>query len=307
MLKILLDGEKYEGPCALLLGGFDGLHLGHRALLERAKKTGFPVGITTIFGGKGSALFTKEEREFLFARAGVEFALEWEFTGAFEKIPAEEFLRALFARVKPETVVCGEDFRFGRGAAGTAELLKALAPCPVEVLPPVRSADLRAAGSGELEKISTSACKEHLAKGELALLNAYLQTTDFYGSAYFIGGEVEHGRQIGRTYGFPTLNLSVRKEKALPPDGVYFGLCGTPAGNFPAIVNFGARPTFGVEERKIEAYLDGFSGDLYGAYVRVYPMGFLRPVQTFSSAEALKEQLMRDILVMRANEKERHL
>lgn len=304
-MKILSENENFGLPCALLLGGFDGLHLGHRVLLERAKKKRLPVGITTIFGGKGANLFTKEEREFLFDRAGVDFAIEWEFTNAFRDMPAAEFLEMLFSRVKPQTIICGEDFRFGRGAKGTIERLEALAPCPVEIVRAVGSDYLRAeSGAAGMRKISTSACKEHLAKGELSLLRSCLETRDFYGSAYFIGGEVEHGREVGRTYGFPTLNLSVASNKLLPPDGVYDGMCQTPKGNFPTIVNIGARPTFAVKERKIEAYLDGFSGDLYGAYVRVYPMDYLRPICTFSSLEALKEQLLRDIATMRKNRKE---
>ena len=94
--------------------------------------------------------------------------------------------------------------------------------------------------------------------------------------------------------GFPTLNLSVPPEKVLPADGVYAGRAETPAGSYPAIVNFGARPTFGVTEKKIEAYLDGFSGDLYGADVRIFPERFLRPVMKFASADALRAQLERD-------------
>ena len=112
---------------------------------------------------------------------------------------------------------------------------------------------------------------------------------------------MEHGRQVGRTYGFPTLNLAVPPVKLLPPDGVYGGICATPRGNFPCIVNLGARPTFGVKEKKIEAYLDGFSGDLYGETVRVYPVEFYRGIEKFPSAEALKHQLEADIARLRGS------
>ncbi len=284
----------------LILGGFDGLHLGHRALLLRVKASGLPVCMTSVIGGKGKALFTRAEREFLFERAGVAFLCEIEFTEELKSTSAEDFLRTLFSSVSARRVVCGEDFRFGRDALGTPELLKALAPCPVEVVPAVRSDSLRAeTGDAKGCKISATSCKKFLSAGELPLLNALLGTRDFYGSAYFIQSAVEHGRQVGRTYGFPTLNLSVPSEKLLPPDGVYGGLCTTPKGNFPAIMNIGARPTFGVEERKLEVYLDGFAGDLYGETVRVYPTEFFRGIERFSSADALKEQLERDILRLR--------
>ena len=153
----------------------------------------------------------------------------------------------------------------------------------------------RSEESGRLRKISASACRKFLARGELGALNADLCAGgDFYNCAYFIRGIVEHGRMVGRTYGFPTLNLAVPAEKLLPPDGVYGGMCSTPAGNFPTIVNIGARPTFGVGERKIEAHLAGFEGDLYGADVRIYPTKFLRPISRFGSAEELRAQLEKD-------------
>lgn len=297
-MLILGANEKFDSPCALVLGGFDGLHLGHRALLARAWESGLPVGITTIFGGKGKELFTREEREFLFSHNGLHFVLEFPFTPAFRNTSAEGFLHDIFGRIDARFLVCGEDFRFGRDAEGTAELLRALAPCPVFVQTAVTGPSRE---SGQA-KLSASVCKEWLKEGDLPRLNACLfaRKEEFYGGAYFIGGIVEHGREVGRTYGFPTLNLSVPQNKLLPPDGVYRGMCSTPAGNFPTIIHIGARPTFRVEERKIEAYLDGFSGDLYGEPVRVYPTEFLRPVVRFPSAEALKEQLQRDIGRLRA-------
>lgn len=314
MLSVMSDflntDARSEEPCALLFGGFDGLHLGHRALLDRAKKSGLPVGITSIFGGKGKELFTKSEREFLFARNGLRFLLEFPFTEAFKETSAEDFLRAIFSRLDVRLAVCGEDFRFGKGAAGTPALLKASAPCPVAVMPVVRSDYMRAETEGaRMRKISATVCKKHLKAGEIALLNSCLsgEGVAFCDSAYFVAGTVEHGRQVGRQYGFPTLNLSVPEEKLLPPDGVYGGLAATPAGDFPTVVNIGARPTFGVKERKIEAYLLGFSGDLYGAAVRVYPISFFRPIEKFSSAQALQEQLARDVARLKNDLKVRNV
>ena len=296
MLTVLKEGEGFCEGCALVLGGFDGLHLGHRALLSVAVKSGLPVGITSVLSGKGRELFTREERNYLFSQNGVRFVLEFPFTEELKNTPAEEFLKALFGRLDVKLAVCGEDFRFGKGALGTAELLKTLAPCPVEVVKTVGFPE-----EGGMRKYSSTACKAFLERGDLSRLNACLSASaeEFYRSAYFIGGTVEHGRQVGRTYGFPTLNLSVPERKLLPPDGVNCGLCATPKGNFPTIVNIGARPTFGVEERKIEAYLDGFSGDLYGEYVRVFPTKFLRPIYQFSSVEELKKQLLADIRILR--------
>ncbi len=265
--------------CALLLGGFDGLHLGHRRLIGEAKKLGIPVCMTTILGGKEGMLFTQEERRRIFEKAGIDCVWELRFTEELKNTSAEDFIAALFTKFQPEAIFCGEDFRFGRGAEGKPELLQKTAPCPVKIIPLLKK---------DGQKISVSRIKTALKGGDIAAANELL------GSEWFLGGEVEHGRHVGNTYGFPTLNLTPPKGKIMPPDGVYAGYCDTPQGKFKTIVNIGARPTFGLEERKIEAYLDGFSGDLYGATVRVYPTMFLRSISRFESEEALKEQLQRD-------------
>ena len=287
MLKFLREGEKKLAPCVLLLGGFDGLHFGHRLLLGEAKKTGLPVGITSITGGKGSSLFTAKEREAIFARAGIDFVYEIGFTDEVRNTCAEDFLDKLFMEIPVKAVFCGEDFRFGRDALGTPALLKKHAPCAVNVI--------KIAERGG-KKVSISACKELLSCGEMPKLNELL------GEPYFIEGEVEHGRQVGRTYGFPTLNLTLSADKLTPKEGVYGGYAETPKGTYKTIVNVGARPTFDVAEKKIEAYLDGFSGDLYGATVRIFPTEFYRGITKFSSANELKEQLEKDIGRLKKNE-----
>ena len=281
MLKIDWDlGPLYEEPCALVLGGFDGLHLGHRTLINAARKTGLPVLLTSMLGGKEGMLFTKDERTFIFEEAGIDSVLYIPFTEAIKSTSAGDFLDELFAYFEVKEIFCGEDFRFGKDASGTPAFLKKWAVRPVSVLPLFEK---------DGEKISVSRIKAELAKGNLSAVNAYL------GSDFFLQGVVEHGRQVGRRYGFPTLNLSVLPEKLLPQDGVYGGYAETPAGRYPTIINIGARPTFGVKERKVEAHLKGFSGDLYGATVRIYPTQFLRPIQKFDSEEELKNQLRKDI------------
>lgn len=262
-----------------MLGGFDGLHLGHRALLTAAKQTGLPVCLTTMLGGKGRVLFTRQEREDIFTRAGVNCLLELVFTEQLKNTGAELFLQKLFTEFEAKHIFCGEDFRFGKDALGTPELLQESAPCAVHILKHYEK---------DGKKVSVSRIKELVKEGNLSAANSFL------GERYFIQGIVEHGRRIGRRYGFPTLNLSAPEEKLLPPDGVYAGIAETPKGIYKTILNIGARPTFGVEERKIESYLEGFEGDLYDAEVKVYPIEFLRPVSQFSSPEALKEQLEKD-------------
>ncbi len=280
MLKALRGGALSD--CALLLGGFDGFHAGHRTLLNKAFQTGLPVAITAIEGGKaGGDIFTLSEREEIFRREGVSFVEEISFTEEFRNTSAEDFLRGLFGKIPARAVFCGEDFRFGKGALGDTELLKRLSPCPVTVLP------LLADGG---EKVAAARLKRLLSCGQIGVANA------LFGYGYFIAGSVRRGREVGRTLGFPTLNLVLAKEKYQIKEGVYAGYVATTYGDYRAIINFGARPTFGVEECAVEAHLIGFDRQIYGEEVRVFPETYLRPVQKFSSREELITQLQKDIL-----------
>ena len=175
---------------------------------------------------------------------------------------------------------CGEDFRFGKDASGTPALLKERAPCPVTVLP------LAAFGG---EKIAVTRIKQLLSEGEIGKVNALLC------APYFVRGVAEHGRAVGRTYGFPTANLRLPSGKFPLKEGVYAARARLERGEeYPAIVNFGPCPTFGVEARKTEAHLVGFQGDLYGEEVTLFPVRLLRPVRKFQSKEALEKQLEAD-------------
>lgn len=272
--------EKIDEPCALLLGGFDGLHVGHETLLSRARETGLPVGITAITNLKaGGDLFTLAEREHVFQKEGVLFVVELPFE-EIKDISAAQFLADLFANVRAEAVFCGADFRFGKDAAGSAEFLQQNAPCPVEICP------IQMRGG---KKVSITEVKEFLGKGDLPAVNSLLS------GGYFVQGVVEHGRQVGRTYGFPTANVSFPAEKYLLREGVYRGYVETDGKTYSSIVNVGARPTFGVEQKKIEAYLHRFDGDLYGKIIRIYPTDFVRPIVKFASVEELKSQLKKDL------------
>ncbi len=281
MLNVLQRGESYSAPCVLLLGGFDGIHIGHQTLVEAGKAFSCPVGLTSFYGGKqGGDIFTPPEREYLYGLQGLSFSYQIPFTDELKNTSAEDFLRELTGAFSLRAVVCGSDFRFGKGASGDSALLKRTLNCPVLVK------ELTKIGG---EKVSSSQIKKMLSEGDTSAVNVYLA------HPYLIMGRVERGRSVGKGLGFPTLNLSISTEKYPLRDGVYGGYVQTERGEFPAVINYGARPTFGVEERKIEAYLVGFEGDLYGTQVRVFPTEYLRPVQKFESVEELCEQVKRDI------------
>ncbi len=263
----------------MLLGGFDGLHVGHRALLACAQKTGLPVGVMTIVGGKGEGLFTAKERTNVFVRAGVDFVFELPFAEIKDLSP-NDFIGLLKKEFSPKLFVCGEDFRFGAGAKGTPTHLKEGGQVCVEVLSLVEMGG---------EKVSSRNIKEYLSVGEISKANALL------GENFFLIGQVERGRRIGRTIGFPTANIAYPVEKFPLKKGVYETRVCVDGRVYKGITNFGARPTFADSEVWTETYLDGFAGDLYGREIKIEFIRYLRDIVKFDGADGLKEQLTEDI------------
>lgn len=282
MLKTvwLTDKKDSAQGAAMLLGGFDGLHLGHRQLLSRAKESGLPVGIMTIVGAKGQKnLFTFAERERIFKTSGADFVFELPFA-EIKDLSADDFIRLLQTEFSPRVFVCGEDFRFGAGAKGNAEILKAMDTVRVEVLPLVEIGG---------EKVSSGTVKKHLEKSDVATANALL------GEEFFLLGEVIKDRQVGRTLGFPTANILYPSEKFPLKTGVYETKICVGNDTYQGITNYGARPTFDNDVVLTETYLDGFSGDLYGKTLKIDFVRYLRDIQKFDSADELKKQLTKDI------------
>lgn len=271
----------------LLLGGFDGLHVGHRRLLSRAKEYGLPVGLMTIVGGKGGeGLFTAKEREQIFRAAGVDFVFELVFAEIRELSPVQ-FLEMLNREFAPVAFVAGEDFRFGKNAAGSVDTLKTSTQVRVEILPLVET-------NGE--KVSTTLLKRLLKEGEIQMANALL------GQEFFLTGVVQKDRQVGRTIGFPTANIAYPTAKCALRKGVYETRVEVDGKCYQAITNYGARPTFHNDEVWTESYLDGFSGDLYGRELTVRFVRKLRDVQAFEGVEQLRVQLQKDIERVRNND-----
>lgn len=282
----LTENQDTAKGVAMLLGGFDGLHVGHRRLLSRAKESGLPVGVMTIIGGKQGNIFTFLERERIFKESGADFVFELLFDEIKDMSPTE-FLQFLIAEFDPALFVCGEDFRFGAGAKGTPEMIKTSTQVRVEVLSLVEMGG---------EKISSRKVKEWLGKGEVEKANALL------GEEFFLCGKVVKDRQVGRTIGFPTANILYPQDKFPLKKGVYETKTTVDGKEYKGITNYGARPTFDNDKVLTETYLDGFSGDLYGKELTVKFVRFLREVQKFESADALKKQLEKDIRRVHEND-----
>ena len=282
MLKVtkLTDNVDIDKGTVMLLGGFDGLHAGHRALLSYAKFAGLPVGIMTIIGGKGDqSLFTLSERAKIFQENGADFIFELPFSEIKDLSP-NNFLQLLKTECNPKLLVCGEDFRFGAGAQGNPEFLKDRGQVRVEVQ------NLLKIGG---EKVSSGNIKKHILQGEVEKARALLE------APFFVEGEVVTGRQIGRTIQFPTANVAYPKDKIALKKGVYQTETTIDGKTYKGITNYGARPTFDNDEVWTETHLIGFDGNLYGKRLTINFIKFLREIKKFDNASALKAQLEEDV------------
>lgn len=288
MLKTVDFTGKFhkDDGCVMLLGGFDGLHIGHQKLLARAKTYEFPIGIMTIIGGKERNLFTIREREEIFRRAGIDFALELPFE-EIKDLSSDRFAKALTEKFAPKAFVCGDDFRFGAQAQGTPETLKQATRVCVDVEELVKI---------DGEKVSSRTLKTLLKAGKLEFLKRLL------GEEFFLLGEVNRDRGVGRTLGFPTANIVYPQEKYPLKAGVYESFAEVDGVTYKGVTNYGARPTFRDETVCAETHLDGFCGDLYGRMLEVRFVRFLREIRKFENADALKNQLAEDIRRIRKND-----
>lgn len=283
-----------SGPTAVALGFFDGVHLGHRAVIQEVvsccKEGLIPVTFTFTTTGcapkrkQGAGLLqTTLQREQSLEALGVEYLVMPPFEGFMEMSPEEFAVDVLHTKLKARVVCCGKDFRFGKEAAGTAAYLREiLEPLGTEVhiIPPVIV---------EGEVVSSTRIRECIAKGEVELANRLL------GDEFCITGEVLHGKKLGRTIGFPTANQAFPTELQLPKLGVYETRALIGGTAYQAVTNVGLRPTVeGTAVPNAESYIIGFTGDLYGKEITVCFRRFLRPEQKFHSVEELRRQIDRD-------------
>jgi riboflavin kinase / FMN adenylyltransferase len=270
--------ELGPGPRAVALGTFDGVHLGHRRVIETARKAGpEPTVVTfdphprTALGNRVELLTSLDRRLELLEGLGVEATLVVEFTLDLARLEPEEFAEEVLRPIGAETVVAGEDFRFGRGRTGDLELLGRLGfeTKPVPILDGVSSSRIRElVGEGDVE-------------GAAQLLGRPVE----------VEGTVVTGDARGGTLGFPTANLDVRPELLVPENGIYAGV----AGEHRAAVSIGTNPHYGGRERRVEVHLLDFSGDLYGRRLVVEMWQRLRDEQAFETEDDLIAQIGRDV------------
>ena len=276
------------------MGNFDGVHLGHQAVIDLAR-TGAPLGVLTFephprqfFAPAATSfrLMNAEARANRLAKLGVEHLYELPFDAALANLSPEAFARDVLARgLGISHVVVGSDFRFGKGRAGTASDLQALG---LKYGFRTTIATLVQIGGQE---ISSTAIRDALLQG------LPRDAATMLGHWHRIEGEVIHGEKRGRQLGYPTANMDV-SGLHLPKYGVYAVrvdvLTGTQAGHYIGAGSLGVRPMFGQNQPNLESYLFDFEGDLYGHHLSVALVDYLRPEMKFDGLPGLLVQMKAD-------------
>lgn len=284
-------------PVVVALGNFDGVHLGHQAVVRRAVEEGRRRGLRAVAatfdphpravlwpGNEPKLLTTPEVRRELLLGCGVEEVREIRFDRELSKKSPREFvLEVLAGSLGAGVVVVGENFRFGHKASGDfAELRRCMREAGGEAYGVPISNVL---GEG----ISSTRIRKLIADGEVR------EAARLLGRPYLLRGEVVEGDKRGRTIGFPTANVLPDERALVPGCGVYAGHARVGRERYGACTNVGTAPTFDRRDSRVEAYLLGYAGDLYGKVVDVTFEGRLRPEKRFTGIGELKEQIARDV------------
>ena len=274
----------------IALGFFDGVHLGHGALLSKTAEIASALGLTPAVmtfdrsPGKDGLLLSSVADRILLIRTlyGIEEVQVLPFTESFMHMPWDEYLALLVREYDASHLVCGYDYRFGYRGAGDPALLGAW--CRDHGL----GFDVVPQCTLEGTVVSSTYLRELITAGDVE------RAARFYGHRHLLSGAVTPGRHLGHTLGFPTANLEPDATICLPKDGVYAVLAETGGARYVGVCNVGSRPTVGGHHRRVETWLDGFEGDLYGKSLTLWFDTFLRPERTFPDLESLRKEIFRN-------------
>ncbi|MEH8018717.1 bifunctional riboflavin kinase/FAD synthetase [Rheinheimera muenzenbergensis] len=287
--------------CVLTIGNFDGVHLGHQAVLAKvvaiARQMQLPACVMLfepqpleLFAGAAApARLTRfREKYAALASLGIDRLLCVHFTPAFAAQAPEQFIQQLLLKqLGVEQLIVGDDFRFGKNRSGSFELLALAAEQHQFGLCSTSSLLL-----GE-QRISSTLIRQALAEDELTLAAQML------GRPFALTGRVRHGRKLGRDLGFPTANVFLYRRK-LPVAGVYAITANTVFGRYYGVANIGNRPTVQGQRQQLEAHLFDFKGDLYGSQIEVLLQHKLRSEQRFAGLAELQQQIAADVTAAKA-------
>jgi riboflavin kinase/FMN adenylyltransferase len=297
ILRSIGELARVRGPVVLSIGVFDGVHLGHRAVLRRALEDAQTVGgnavaltfephpLRVLRPDRAPRLLTSAAHKARLIEAeGFPFLLVVPFDEEFAAQPPEVFVRSLAAAARPLRQICvGENWAFGAKRAGNVNLLRTLGAELAFDVAEVAAVQIEGA------TVSSTRIREAVERGDLDLARSLL------GRDYTVLGTVEPGAQLGRRIGFPTANLRAHNEQ-FPPDGVYAVRVLLADQTWNGVANIGYRPTVttGEIERRLEVHVFDFDGDLYGRDLDVDFVHFLRGERKFGGLDALKAQIASD-------------
>ncbi|MFW8592382.1 bifunctional riboflavin kinase/FAD synthetase [Glaciecola sp. 2405UD65-10] len=287
-------GTHHHG-CVLTIGKFDGVHLGHQAVLksvlQKAEELNLPA-VVMVFEPQPEELFSAEraparlsllkDKYIALRDIGVHRLLCVRFTRDFSAISPQSFIHDLLIKqLGVKFLVVGDDFRFGYKREGDFDMLR------------------DASETAGFDVVSTQSFKVHDCRISSTAVRTALSQGDFEGAkemlggAYVIRGKVVHGEKNGRTIGYPTANVLMRRHKS-PVKGVFAGLVKTKTGIYNAVINVGNRPTLNGQRMQLEAHLFDFDGDLYGQNVEVELLKKIRDEIKFPDFQVLKQQINKD-------------
>ncbi|MDD3831876.1 MAG: riboflavin biosynthesis protein RibF [Clostridia bacterium] len=276
------------------VGFFDCLHLGHRLILDMVKRkasaldcavalTTFDNNFHSVLGRDDKLIYTFTERCRLFEQNGVQVVIADKFDEQLACLTSKQYFDRLVA-LGAKCIVCGQDYTFGidKGDVNTLSRYCANADIDMICVDYAQYQDIR---------VSATRIRNALLDNDVQLANALLV------QPYFIHGQVIHGRGVGTGLGFPTANMCVDSSKLLPI-GVFGGYCVIENTTYPVMLNIGSIPTFGIDNASIEAYIDGYNGNLYDNELTVFITKFIRNIIKFDTKQQLILQLIQDYEVI---------
>lgn len=285
-----------DRPTAVTLGNFDGLHLGHRALINLTKEFAKEENLKSIaftfsphpkfvFKQKNdfALIMAPSEKKFTMEQMGVDTYIEYPFTKKFAEMQPEDFaVKLIFEKLQCKVLIVGENYKFGYKQGGDYQLLKKLGEerdIKVIYVPSVLFGD---------DRVSSTRIRQCLREKDLETANRMLTVP------YFILGEVKRGKKLGRTIGFPTVNIEAHPLKLFPPNGVYATRTLYNGKMYYGVTNIGKNPTVNGTFKLVETYLFDFHKMVYGETLQTFFFEFIRREQKFPSVDALRQQMERD-------------
>lgn len=288
---------KNEKGTVVTIGTFDGVHIGHQAIIKRvveaAQKNNLESVLLTFFPHPRMVLQkeidikllnTLSEKKELLAKLGLDHLVIHPFTQEFSRLTAVEYVRDILVnQLKVKKVIIGYDHRFGRNRIATIEDLREFGK--------TYSFAVEEISAQELDEVAISSTKirKALEAGDIETANSFL------GYRYTLKGNVESGKQIGKTMGYPTANLNVdESHKLIPKNGVYLTQCSIDGKTYFGLTSIGTNPTVGGKITTIETFFLDFDEDLYGSHLTLEFITHIRDEETFNSLNELKEAIQKD-------------